>query len=273
MSLIRYLPLVLVSAAASAQLPVDGEFQVNTYTTNDQRRAAVGLDGDGGFVIAWVSFGSSGTDTSGDSIQAQRYAADGTPAGAQFQVNSYTTDTQYSPAVGLDGAGGFVVAWTSYGSAGTDSDARSIQAQRYAVDGTPAGGQFQVNSYTTGGQYDPAVGPDGAGGFVVAWTSPGSGGSDTSAYSIQARRFAPDGTPLGGDFQVNTYTTDEQYFPAVSADGGGGFVVVWTSVGSSGSDTSLSSVQGQRYAADGSPVGGEFQVNTYTSLAQMLPAV
>ncbi|MCP4657125.1 MAG: hypothetical protein GY856_17085 [bacterium] len=48
----------------------------------------------------------------------------------------------------------------------------------------------------------------------------------------------------------------------------GKFVVVWSSVGSSGPDSSFLSVVGQRYAADGSPRGGELQVNTYTTGAQ-----
>ncbi|MDH3404054.1 MAG: hypothetical protein OES32_16485 [Acidobacteriota bacterium] len=235
--------LVLVPALAAAQPPVGEEFQVNTYTTDDQRLAAVGADGAGGFVVSWVSFGSSGTDTSGDSIQAQRYAPDGSPAGAQFQVNTWTPGTQDSPAVGPDGGGGFVVAWTSYGSGNSDTDSWSIQAQRYANDGSPAGGEFQVNTYTTSAQFDPAIGPDGAGGFVVAWESYGSGGTDASGFSVQAQRYAADGSTVGGEFQVNTYTTSQQYFPAVGANGVGGFVVSWESFGSSGTDSSGISVQ------------------------------
>ena len=49
-------------------------------------------DADGDFVVVWESDGSSGTDTSGDSIQGQRYASDGSTQGAQFQVNTYTTN-------------------------------------------------------------------------------------------------------------------------------------------------------------------------------------
>ncbi len=58
----------------------------------------------------------------------------------------------------------------------------------------------------------------------------------------------------------------------MAADADGDFVVVWDSVGSGGTDASLDSVQGQRYASSGSAIGGEFQVNTLTSLAQGLPA-
>ncbi|MDH3404478.1 MAG: hypothetical protein OEP45_12725, partial [Acidobacteriota bacterium] len=201
----------------------------------------------GGFVIAWVSFGSSGTDTSGDSIQAQRYAADGTPAGAQFQVNTYTSLAQMLPAVAEDGAGGFVVTWMSLGSSGTDSSDFSIQAQRYAADGSPAGGEFQVNTYTTYGQYVPAVAPDGVDGFVVTWMSYGSSGTDTDLWSIQGRQFASDGTPTRDQFQVNTHTFGDQLTPAIGPWGDDGFVIAWTSSSSSGTDSSGDSIQAQRY--------------------------
>src|SRR2546430_390177 len=53
--------------------------------------------------------------------------------------------------------------------------------------------------------------------------------------------------PVGGQFQVNTYTTSFQFRPAGTGDGAGNFVVVWESDGSAGSDTSGFSIQGQRY--------------------------
>ena len=58
---------------------------------------------------------------------------------------------------------------------------------------------------------------------------------------------------------------------AAAADGD--FVVVWDSYGSSGTDTSSISVQGQRYASDGSAQGAQFQINTYTTAVQDSPCV
>ena len=79
------------------------------------------------------------------------------PVGSEFQVNSYTTGHQGPGRVATDSQGNFVVVWTSYGSSGTDTDLSSIQAQRYDASGTPEGGQFQVNSYTTYYQSEPVV--------------------------------------------------------------------------------------------------------------------
>ncbi len=191
------------------------------------------------------------------------------PAGSEFQVNTYTTDKQFIPSVAVDAEGDFVVVWTGSGSSGSDSSDYSVQGQRYASDGSPRGGEFQVNTYTTGdqarGYHGADVGMDSDGDFVVVWDSQGSSGSDSYRWSVQGQRYASDGSPRGDEFQVNTYTSIYQWNPSVAMEADGDFVVIWTSYGSSGTDSDRWSVQGQRYASDGSPRGGEFQVNTYTT--------
>lgn len=243
-------------ASVQAQLyddsgnPVGDEFQVNSYTTSYQRRASVGVDQDGDFVVAWESAGSYGSDTSHWSVQAQRFDSAGAMTGGEFQVNSYTSSHQYRTSVAVNGRGDFVVAWESFGSYGTDSDRWSIQAQRFDDSGAAVGDQFQVNSYTANDQYKPSVGMDDRGNFVVVWESEGSAGTDTSDLSIQAQFFDSCGRPVGGQFQVNSYTSYEQQYASVSAiDAEGTFVVVWESLGSYGSDPSSFSVQAQRYRA------------------------
>jgi hypothetical protein len=250
--------------------PQGGNFQVNTYTTSLQSFPTVSLDADGDFVVVWRSHGSPGNDSSDTSIQGQRFAADGAAQGAQFQVNSYTTNLQGYPAVALDADGDFVVAWQSLYSSGGEFD-YSIQGRRYNAAGSPAQ-QFQVSSYTTGRQDHPAIALDADGNFVVVWESFGSSASDNSLSSIQGKRFLADGTSFG-QFQVNVYTSGYQRFPAVAMDADGDFVVVWESQGSNGNDSSGRSIQGQRYAAGGTPVGGQFQVNSFTSANQSVPAV
>lgn len=253
--------------------PLGGQFQVNFHTTLAQEHPSVASDSDGNFVVVWDSNNSTGTDTDGRSVHGQRFDANGTTLGPQFQVNLVTAGVQSSAAVARHSEGSFVVAWESATSFGTDTTGYSIQAQRYSAGGTPLGSQFQVNSFTTGDQHSPDVAIDGLGNFVFAWTSQGSGGDDTSEDSIQARRFTPDATPLGEDFQVNSYTSGVQGQAAASSDAQGKFVVVWTSTGSGGTDTSEFSVQAQRFAADGSSLGEEFQVNSYTPNKQLMPAI
>lgn len=225
---------------------------------------------DGNFVIVWSSYGSTGTDTD-YGVQARRYLADGSPVGSEFQVNTYTLGEQKKPKVVYQPNGNFIVTWASEESGGGDTDG-SVQLQRYMPDGTPLGGDFQVNGYTVGFQSAPDIAVHSDSTFVLVWESNGSPGDDSSSDSIQSRLFAANGSPLGPQMQVNSYTTDGQTVPDVSIAADGSFVVVWNSFGSAGADTD-GSIQGQRVGADGTPQGGEFQVNTYTTNLQDRPDV
>ncbi len=231
--------------------PLAGEFQVNTYTTGDQRFPAVARMATGEFIVVWSSDGSSGTDASGSSIQGKRYAADGSPVGLEFQVNDFTTGGQGSPSVTVDADGDFVVAWLSSDSPGDDTSGLSVQGRRFASSGLPAGGQFQVNTYTTFDQRSPEVAVADAGEFVVVWRARDSDPSGYIYYSIHAQRYASDGSPAGPQFGVNSYTTASQFSPSVSMDSAGNFVVVW----------SYYYLYGQRFAADGSPIGDQLDVD------------
>lgn len=250
----------------SAQVPVGSEFQVNTYTTDRQRLAKVAMDAEGNFVVVWMSEGSGGSDTLLDSIQGQRYGSDGDPRGSEFQINTYTPNRQVEPDIAVAPSGEFVVTWTSMGSLNGDYSGRSVQAQRYTSEGNPQGAQFIVNTYTTYNQWYSSVDVDSEGNFVVAWQSTGT---YLSIEDIKAQRFSSDGSSLGSEFQVNTYTTSYQWNPEVGVMPNGDFVVVWASRGSFGGDTSGFSIQGRRYASNGSSQGSQFQINSYTEGYQL----
>ena len=79
----------------------------------------------------------------------------------------------------------------------------------------PAGPEFRANTFSTGGSLTPKVAVDAAGDFVVAWQSANRAGAG-SDLDIFAQRFSAAGVPQGGEFQVNTYTTDRQNVPAVA---------------------------------------------------------
>jgi hypothetical protein len=237
------------------------EFQVNTYTIDAQESPAVSWTANASFVVVWQSFGQDGSDRS---VQGQRFAAGGTPEGTEFQVNTYTTDEQRFPAVASTEDGSFVVVWQSYGR---DGNGLSIQGQRFAASGAREGTEFQVNTYTTYYQYRPAISSAADGSFIVVWHSYGP---DGARFSIQGQRFDASGAREGSEFQVNTYTTEEQRFPAIASAEDGSFVVVWESWAQ---DDSGWSIQGQRFAANGAREGTEFQVNTYTTSNQTFCSV
>lgn len=251
---------VIVRVAGRREGPLGPEFQVNTYTTGVQDDPVLaGLD-DGTFVAVWES---AGQDGSGEGVFARLLSAEGEPVGAEFAVNTRTAGNQDAPAAGPLPDGGFVVVWEDFGR---DGDGEALAGQRFDAAGGGVGAEFQVNAGVEGDQYEPSVAGH-AMGFVVAWASTAPGGDDASG--IVARRFDAQGAPLGAELRVNTYTTGEQTHPAVAAAADGAFVVVWASYGQDGSGFG---VFGQRFDASGARQGDEFQVNTYTTGAQLWPA-
>src|SRR5439155_1176146 len=96
-----------------------------TYTINGQYDPSVAMNQDGGFLVAWQSYGQDG---SAEGVYAQRYSATGAPQAGEFRVNTYTTNGQRDPAVAIDAAGDTVVAWMSNGQ---DGSSNGIYAQRY----------------------------------------------------------------------------------------------------------------------------------------------
>src|SRR5688572_8274596 len=78
-------------------------------------------------------------------------------------------------------------------------------------------------------------------------------------------------SPAGGEFPVNTFTTNAQTIPAVAADADGDFVVAWQSEGQDGNGPGI---YAQRFDAGGGPRGAEFLVNdTAFAGSQFRPAV
>src|SRR6185436_10415314 len=250
------------TARAQGGTPVGPEFRVNTYTTGYQDTASVSADSAGNFIVVWDGQGADDPITG---IFGQRFAASGTPLGTEFRVNASTTDLQVTPSVAASSTGAFVVVWSASGGYG--GSPADVLGQRFASDGTPVGPEFPVNTYTTGSQAVPAVASDPAGNFVVVWG--GEGQSDSNG-GVFGQRFAATGAPLGPEFRVNTSTTELQFTPSVAADSAGNFVVAWSSGGYGGTPAD---VFGQRFASNGTPLGPEFRVNTYTTYGQYRPAV
>ncbi|MDQ1446881.1 MAG: hypothetical protein QOI20_3345 [Acidimicrobiaceae bacterium] len=247
----------------SSGSPQGPEFQVNTFTASDQLASAVATTS-GGYVVAW----QSNQDGAGSGIYGQRYSAAGTPQGGEFQVNTTTAGDQTIPDVAADGAGDFVLTWASTVSSGPDTSGLSVQARRYDAAGTAQGPEFQVNTVTANSQDEPQVAAGGDGSFVIVWSSP----NDGDQYGVAAQRYDAAGAPSGSEFQVNATTSGNQQSPEVAADTDGDFAVTWQSATSDGTDNSSNSVHTRRYARTGESQGGEYQVNTFTTGSQQLPA-
>ncbi len=176
--------------------------------------------------------------------------------GEEFRVT--TGARGWGPAVAMGPRGDFVITWQGV-DAGEDV---GIFAQRFDKEANTVGEEFQVNSYSEGEQFDPAVAMDSDGRCVVTWTS---NGQDGSLNGVVARRLDEHGNKVGEEFQVNTLTRGSQEKPAVAVDGQGNFTIVWQSLYRGAYGTF-----GQRFGFDGERLGQEFHVNSSTGLGPAL---
>jgi hypothetical protein len=253
---------------------VGSEFRVNTWTTNDQSYPSITSLSNGGFVVVWQS---NGQDGSWYGVYAQRFDSSGNKVGSEFQVNTWTTYDERYPSITSLSNGGFVVVWESeceyLGCFEQDGSGDGVYGQRFDSNGNKVGSEFQVNTWTTDNESYPSITSLSNGGFVVVWQSGCDSectGQDGSLWGVYGQRFDSNGNKVGSEFQVNTWTTDEQRYPSITSLSNRGFVVVWES---EEQDGSFFGVYGQRFDPNGNKVGSEFQVNTWTTYDQAYPSI
>jgi hypothetical protein len=232
--LLAVVGLIALAGVANAQLLVTDAALPSTPDPS------VAMAANGTFVVVWHRF---------DGIFGQRYDAAGQTLGAPFEVSS-APFAGAAPAVGMAPDGRFVVAW---------EEGSPVVARRYDAAGVAQGAEFQVNTTPGGAHVRPRVAFDGAGNFVIVWYF-------VIDQTVLARRYDTTGTAQGPDQQVNV---TQPSFPAdVVFDAGGNFMVVWETGPLVGSE-----IVGRGFDPSGTPLGGEFQVNSVTTGFQSYPSI
>ena len=224
------------------------EFQVNTHTSNDQRNAAIAMDAAGNFVVVWSSYLQDG---SSNGVFAQLFDPNCGQLGEEFQINATSSGNQAEPVVAMDAAAGFVVSWQGPGL--TEEDREDIFAQRFDPNGSAAGGEFLVNSYTDGQQLLPCAAMNDDGTFIIVWES--SNITTEGDKAIYGRLYDSNGVEFGAEFLVNAESAVCRY-PDVAADANGNFAVVWME------DKSSNSIMGRLFDPNGMPRTDTFDVST-----------
>src|SRR6478609_283707 len=101
-----------------------------------------------------------------------------------------------------------------------------------------------------------------------------STGGDQSLQAVPGQIFHATGARVGGEFLVNTTTTDNQNHPTLTALTDGRFVAAWSDASETGGDTDGLAVRGQVFNADGSKSGAEFLIDSTTTASnQLLPSI
>jgi len=65
--------------------------------------------------------------------------------------------------------------------------------------------------------------------FVITWNSAGQDYGNT--WGVSGQRYDSSGSPIGGEFQVNTTISSDQVNASVAMDDQGDYVVVWSGNG------------------------------------------
>jgi hypothetical protein len=199
------------------------------------RYPAVALGSDANAVVVWVK-GSAARE-----VRRRRFIADGNaPSLGSFKVNdSPNFNSLTRPAVAMDPAGNFVIAWDGHPS---DHDQDDIYLRPYHPTG--AGNmQYQVNDGNDGAQRYPAMALYDGGQLLILWE--GDSGDNNSKQDIFGRRllvsFTHLGEPvkIGDEFRLNTYLYQDQQNIAVTGRSDKTFVGAWHSESQDGSDKGI----------------------------------
>jgi hypothetical protein len=235
------------------------EFQVNTHTTYDQKNAAIAMENSGNFVVVWSSYGQDG---SSNGVFGRLFDPNCGQLGEEFQIHMTSSGNQAEPAVAMDAAAGFVVAWQ--GPESIENDQEDIFARRFDPNGVPIGDEFRVNSFISDQQLLPGVAINNDGTFIVVWESNNTPMEGDKA--ICGRLYDSNGVKFGAEFFINAESSVCRY-PDVTADANGNFAVVWME------DKSSNSIMAGLFDPNGAPRTETFQVNTVRFSSVTRPSI
>lgn len=225
-----------INAAGVVQWTANGVVICNA--SNEQFSPAMISDGSGGAIFAWQDARTAGNQD----IYAQRINASGSVQwAANGVVISAASNSQSTPSIASDGAGGGIISWQDYRSGGnSDIYAQRINssgAVQWAADGVSV-------SSATGDQYFTSIVSDGSNGAIIAWEDFRSGISDIYAQRINgtgAAQWTADGVAV---CTASSY----QYSPVIAPDGANGAIITWYDVRNGNQD-----IFAQRVNSGGTP--------------------
>jgi hypothetical protein len=150
---------------------------------------------------------------------------------------------------------------------GDEGAPNAVVASLSDAAGQPIVEDIQVSVQMENLQKLPVSGRDALGNFWVVWQAENLDGDGQGVF---ARRYDPQGNPLGDAFLVNSFTDGDQTDPAMTADAAGHVVIAWTS---HGQDGDLGGIYAQRFDLQGGRLGPEIQVHTTAAGHQAFPQV
>jgi hypothetical protein len=151
---------------ASDGIAIGERFRVESVTAGELSRPAIAMSPSGAFVVAWHRRDGRHSRE----IRSQLFGANGSRRGLERLVER-VSGLLSEPAVAMDGAGRFLVAWAERPSG--DGSAR-VSARLYSVDGEPVATAVAIAFDPRPLVARPAVAFGAGGSTLIAWQSGGN---------------------------------------------------------------------------------------------------
>lgn len=224
--------------------PVGPNFKINSDPGSAVRvRHRAEYDGSGNLVVVWEDYRNVDAD-----IYFQRYNSSGTPVDTNMLVTTDVgTEDQYLPDVDRAFDGRFEVTYVD-----TRNGHPDIYFQRFSAAGAVQGSAVKANSDAgTNQQWDPGIGTDSLGRFVIVW-------ADYRSFpAIYAQSYDSLGNTLGSNSQISSLgAVQERNSPSVDRHTSGSYFAAWQDQKAGHFD-----IYGQRVSASDTPVGINFKLN------------
>jgi len=235
---------------------------VNTKVNDDaqdasQEHPSISMDAAGNFVIVWSDNRNNNFD-----IYFQIYYSTGGTLGVNTKVNDDADSVkQWDPSISMDAAGNFVVVWIDERNGNRD-----IYFQKFTSTGAAIEANIIVNDDAgTTDQIAPSILIDVTGSFVIVWHD-----FRSDDWDIYYQRYTSTGDTLGVNTKVNDDSgTEFQFYPTISMDAVGYFVIVWQDFRNINWD-----IYFQRFTSTGAALGTNIKVNDDAgSMHQKLPSI
>ena len=207
---------------------ITGEFRVNNSTIGSQHRPSICTLSQDSFAVSWESNNIDGKGFGVVGVVID--AVTGNNVTKEFHVNDYTVDEQwFSSACALDNEN-IAVAWRSQGQDGSGYGVYATVID--TTTGNNITAELQMNEETANNQQNPSICALSSDLFMVAWES---ANQDGDGYGVYMRAInVTTGNSIISEYQVNNYTTGNQWYSAICALSNKSVALVWESDGQDG---------------------------------------
>lgn len=235
------------------------EIVISTLANYTNTEPAIAVLPNGEYVVTW-SF-QTGAQASWNDIHGQRFAANGSRIGDEFEVTTTSDNQMQSKVIPLE-TGGFVVVWEGW--AGDPARLR-IVSQQFDASGEKVGSEEILNPSGGGNLSGPSVSTHGSG-YVISWTDD---------FQARARFFDENGDPIkdeNGDPITSETVLDATAIAddlSVNTLSDGSLIFSWLRQGQEGERSYVA----QKYDGQGQKVGAEILINDFSVFGDDTPVI